>query len=715
MSNTLPKISPDVPVVPRSVLPVIPDSAAFQGVEHDNPRHHPHRPTPDPLTGELLIDPEVVLKAKKFNLNLSFFYSSRSDVSSEYGVGRGASVGGAVSSDAVGNSPVVIRGDFRRFNFSVAGSSGGITSYTVKTLQGAATTLSFDGTQFTEYFNDGMQLIYKAQITGGAVVTYPLAVVKDAAGVAQTYSYGTGVEAGLLKSIQVPGGSLVTFLYTAGVATSLLQTVQDWGNRRWTFQYDSRNYLTTLTTPTGCQTGYSYGLAGSPTTLVQAITDSRGFSTSYQYDSNRRVTTMSAGTAIWTYAYNVGNNPNVVMVSPSGAVTTSNYDSQGNLGSIQRPQGYTSTFAYDQTSYLKLSETIPAGTPSSIAYDQNLWLPIVSVDGLGNRTSYQYDPFGNLTTYVSANGETTTFGYSGTGSTHLRIRQTDALGRVTSSSFTADGQLQSTTTPRGLTSTFSYDQNGNVVSIMASDGSISTFGYDILNRQISSTDSLGRTTTSVFDDADNRIAQIDPTGAVTSFIYSTCLLQAVVNPLNQRTTWTYGRYANKLTQVDALGFVTSWNYDNQGFPLSTQDALGNLSSTIYNAARQRIADQDQLGNLTSYGFDNSGRQVSTLNARNNLSTMVYNARNDVVSHIDALNNVTGVIFRPIMYQAFSPRVFHPFSPRLYQAAEDFCSNALLQGYVDLTRLPTQRRRNARQEIAHRGHPHPTAANTQQSQ
>ena len=55
-------------------------------------------------------------------------------------------------------------------------------------------------------------------------------------------------------------------------------------------------------------------------------------------------------------------------------------------------------------------------------------------------------------------------------------------------------------------------------------------------------------------------------------------------------------------------------------------------------------------------------------------------------HGDALGSTRGitngsqtvVIFRPIMYQAFSPRVFHPFSPRLYQAAEDFCSNALLQ-------------------------------------
>src|SRR5207245_2003655 len=125
-------------------------------------------------------------------------------------------------------------------------TAGGITTYTPQSLQGTTTTLSFDGTKFTEYFNDGMQLIYQAQITGGTVVTYPLLQVKDASGVAHTYSYGSVVEAGLLKSIQVPGGNRVSFLYASGAATSLLQTVQDWTGRRWTFQYDSQNYMTTM-------------------------------------------------------------------------------------------------------------------------------------------------------------------------------------------------------------------------------------------------------------------------------------------------------------------------------------------------------------------------------------------------------------------------------------------------------------------------------------
>ena len=57
--------------------------------------------------------------------------------------------------------------------------------------------------------------------------------------------------------------------------------------------------------------------------------------------------------------------------------------------------------------------------------------------------------------------------------------------------------------------------------------------YDSLNRLVASTDALDRTTSYGWDAADNRISVTDPTNATTTFIYSTCLLQAVVNPLNQ--------------------------------------------------------------------------------------------------------------------------------------------------------------------------------------
>ena len=471
---------PDTLDLSRSHLATapMPDSAVFQGARHGDPRHHPYRPTPDPRTGDLLIDPDILLKAKRFDLAISFYYSSHSSLNAEFGRSRAAGVRGQVVSSSA-TSVTVTRGDFRAYQFHYVGTSGGVSTFTPVANQQTSTTLSYDGTTFTEYFNDGMQMLYQAQ-SGGPANTYQLALVKDPNGVAQTYTYGTGAEAGLLKSIQVPGGNLVTFLYTAGSGTSLLQTIQDWGGRSWTFQYDSNNYLTTMTTPLGCQTGYTYSLAGGGVTLVQTITDPRGFVTSYQYDSNRRVTQMTAGSAVWTYSYGVTGEI-IAVTSPSGAVTTSIFDANLNLSNVQHPEGYTSTFTYDPVSFLRISETVPAGTRYSITYDQKLWLPLVNQDALGNRTTMQYDGFGNLTTLTDANGAVTTYGYDGSGSTHRRIRQTDPLGRVTSYSYMSDGLLQTTTDPRGLVTTYNYDTYGNVASIVASDGGITTYQYDVLN------------------------------------------------------------------------------------------------------------------------------------------------------------------------------------------------------------------------------------------
>ena len=67
------------------------DSARAQGSGRNLPERHSSRPTPDALTGELLIDPEIVLKAKGFNLEIEFFYGSLANANDEYGKGRSAS------------------------------------------------------------------------------------------------------------------------------------------------------------------------------------------------------------------------------------------------------------------------------------------------------------------------------------------------------------------------------------------------------------------------------------------------------------------------------------------------------------------------------------------------------------------------------------------------------------------------------------------------
>ena len=490
----------------------------------------------------------IQLKARKFDLVLDFLYSPNNPASTEYGAGRAASVRGQAVSAGGGQLVTLVRGDFREFSYSRVGSTGGITTFVGFAQQGATNTLTFDGSTFVEYFSNGMQMRYQAQTGGGSPVTYQLASVADASGVAQTYSYGSGAEAGLLQTIEVPGGLLVTFVYAAGVGTSLLNSVQDWGGRVWTFQYDAHNNLTTLTTPLGCINQYTYSLAGSTTTQLYTTEDSRGYVTTYLYDSDQRVTTMTAGGGVWTWAYNVGTQQtNVVRYTPAGAATTYNYGTDGYVDTEQRPEGYTVTYTYASNGFRTKSQ-IPSGTTLSVTYDPNLWLITASDDSLGHRTTLQYDGYGNLTTLVDANGATSTFGYAGNGSTYLRIRQTDPLGRVSLYSYTYDGLLQSITDPRGLTTSFNYDTFGNVASMVASDATVTTYQYDVLNRLIAVTDPLNRTTTYAYDPGDNLISTTDPTAATTTLIYSNCLVAGggrSAEPPNELHLWSLLQCADR--------------------------------------------------------------------------------------------------------------------------------------------------------------------------
>ena len=99
------------------------------GLTGDPAEQHPYRPTPDLLTGQLTLDPEIVLKAKAFNLNISFFYSERSGVNEEYGKGRSANVKTYVVSQLAmmggSNQAQINKGDFSKYLFDEAGGGNG--------------------------------------------------------------------------------------------------------------------------------------------------------------------------------------------------------------------------------------------------------------------------------------------------------------------------------------------------------------------------------------------------------------------------------------------------------------------------------------------------------------------------------------------------------------------------------------------------------------
>ncbi|HMS57202.1 MAG TPA: hypothetical protein PKA27_17595, partial [Fimbriimonadaceae bacterium] len=180
--------------------------AIHQGSAVPDVRMHAHMPMPQIDTGHLVVDPEIELKAKKFNLAISLFYSSATSTATEFGVGRTASIRAYIEdgSGAYTDMKVLNRGDWSNQYFSMVGTTGSVSTFVSSTNTGNITTLSYDssvtGGEYTEYFNTGMQLKYRLQ--GGK---HRLFKVQDADGVAQTYVYGSGVEENYVKSIEVPG------------------------------------------------------------------------------------------------------------------------------------------------------------------------------------------------------------------------------------------------------------------------------------------------------------------------------------------------------------------------------------------------------------------------------------------------------------------------------------------------------------------------------
>ncbi len=600
----------------------------------------PNTPLPDLVTGNLMVDPEIRLRAKKMDVAISFHYNSGQDDNEEYGRAWSSSARCYVVSSTSTNRVTLIRGNFRQMGFNKVGTAAGITTYQAVTNSGAIASLTFDGTKFVEHFPNGYDVTYQAQVGGGNPVKHELTKVQDADGVAHTYTYGSAPEAGLLKSIQVPGGRLVTFLYAASTGTSLLQTVQDWSGRRWTLQFDSNRCLTTFMTPLGCTTKYGYTAVGAGVaSLISTIDDPQGYRTTYGHTSGK-ITKITAGSGVWTFTY----DPDIVpptwatMEAPTGAVTTYNLDTQGLLWSMERPEGYIVTFGY--VNRIRVFAEVPAGWLYSLTYDQTKWVITAAEDALNNRTTLEYDSFANLTTLTDAESKVSTFGYDGTGSTRRLIRWTDPLGRVSSYTHNSDGTLASYQDPRGNRNTYSYDSQGNLVTLLAADGTISTLGYDSLNRLTSATDPLGRVMTLGYDDGDNLTSIINPATERATHIYDGCLLVASVDPLGNRTSVTYGRFSRPATLKDALGRVTSYSFDNMGFPESVEDAHGKRVTLVLNSSRQVTAVIDQLNNRTSFTYDGSGRPETLKNARGNISLLVYNARSDVIAVVEPTGDRT---------------------------------------------------------------------------
>jgi len=167
-------------------------AGAMMGVMYDVeawPSAHPtYRPLPNPVTGMLQTGGADTLKVMGFGLQLGYFYNSQVTANGAFGQHRSASVNGHILSGTAGAPALVtlVRGDFVARTYSRSGS--GFNAF--GSDQGVTTSLTYDGTKFSEQFADGTVINYEAQVAGGNPVTHQITKVTDPRGLVLTYTYG---------------------------------------------------------------------------------------------------------------------------------------------------------------------------------------------------------------------------------------------------------------------------------------------------------------------------------------------------------------------------------------------------------------------------------------------------------------------------------------------------------------------------------------------
>jgi RHS repeat-associated protein len=587
--------------------------------------------------------------------------------------------------------------------FSVTDPLSRTTSYTYDLQARKATEKDARGnvTRF-EYDERGNFLKEVGPSSLGTVIrtfnaTNDLLTEKDARLNTTTYDYATSAGAdyqvGQLKTITEGEGGVTTFKYWTTSSTptppathvGLLKSVQNPRLKTATYDYDSSGNLSKITSPLGLRTTMTYdGSARLETRRdprgnvpvppagyltqwtydavdhVTSVTDGRGKVTSYDYydnellwkvtrnDGSPRVTTLEydSDNRLWTTTdprngietrlyWPDGQLKSVQ--SPEGRKTTYDYDAAGQLDEVVEPNGnaaggtasdWTWTYGYDAAGN-RTSEQHPDGGTRTIEYDA-LNRPFRWTDSLSHVTSLEHDDNGNVKKRTNGLNKDRTYTFDKLD----RVKtETDERLKTTTYTYFATGELASVTSHLGNKTTYGLDDDGRTTSMVEPRGNVAggtpsqytwSYEYDPGGNRTRVVDPLGNDVDYGFDAVDNLTQVTDQRNNATAFTYDDLnRLWKLTPPAaggtgTLDTVYTYDAAGNLATRTDPNAHVTSWAYDLDGrqtqrtTPVGTwnytYDANGNMK-TLETPAGSSTPTPTDDGTI-SYGYDRMSRQTS---------------------------------------------------------------------------------------------------------
>ena len=625
------------------------------------------RPSPDVVTGNLQVDPEIFLPTQGPSIHIQSFYNGLSTDDSAFGYGRTISVNLTLVENTDG-SVTLLRDTGYVDTFRI--SDGNYVP-----PAGVFNLLEKQTNQWVETTPDGKRFIYPVLQVGE---TSKIQRVEDRNGNPIQFTYTNG----LLTRITDPAGRHVNFSYTDGKLTR----ITDWASRTTTYTYTGDD-LTQEVGPTGTTLRYAYNTNHQLT----SITDPSGNVVSYTYDAQgRTISKTYLGDKTTTYTYDTDNRKTTV-TDPLGNTTIHEYDTEGNITKVTDAVGSATTYTYDQR--LMTSQTDPNGRTTTWNYDLTnadvrSRLNLLSLtDALGNTSSFTYSAGNDRLTITDALSNVTRYTYDANGNL---IRQVDPLGNILTFTYDTYGQQVEGREVNGYSQS---ESDYNWVDTRLSLGltlrnqsvvhplpfTVNFYGDNYTTVQVSTngflsftSDSTSASPISIPDAAaPNALiaalwTDLDPSqgGNITYFQDTSKFVVSWENvPLagNSAATQTFqviieksGNITFQYKTLNSIPTDAVVGIESQegltGVQYSTND-LANLKAILltyslsiskytHDSLGNLSAITDPLSNQTSYTFDAAGNVTTVTNPLSHSSQRTYSAENQILSKTDPLGNVT---------------------------------------------------------------------------
>jgi RHS repeat-associated protein len=416
-----------------------------------------------------------------------------------------------------------------------------------------------------------------------------------------------------------------------------------------TYKYDATTGAVTQMVENAVTHEYSYYSFGNLKTHKISASNISPITTTYTYDATNRYVASeksSANSLITKYTYNtLGRLIKKEEGTSSPFLTTSyTYDAVGNLASLTRPDGTTTTYtrgwgtmpyrryyvtatttaqASVTTWYDNLNrdvETTSIGekgvnVTSTKSYNQsngNLYSHNYKVGNLTISESYSYNGLGQLTKTTKGTGQTTNYSYSKRSITATQdgnksfVKAIDPWGNITSVSHngytSANYKYSSNGQPLTISygdvsyqsytvATMTYDDRGLQNSLTDVDAGTTSYEYDALGRITKQTDARGFVIINSYNNS-GLLEKQSFGGLITNYYYDSKLRLSQKTTSNQTIAYNYddkSRLTEKIYTIDGVTLTFSYVYNSNG----------QLASQTFPDGMTEMYTYDNYGNLTS--------------------------------------------------------------------------------------------------------------------